>query len=194
MEPIRKLEHGRQVIPQGIGQRHIDIQFPKENESAAAIFQPNIPKAGMYWVSVYYVAGINRSVDTRYKIHHAGGVSHISIDQETHGGTWVYLGQFYFEKGKESRVVITNESTETGQAIVADAVRFGGGIGNVPDCNYGKTSHEPRFEEAARYYAQFQGYPECTNDVSIRPKYAEWELEKGAWRERKKCDLSFLAF
>lgn len=157
----------------------------KRNESAAAIFQPNIPKAGMYWVSIHFVAGINRSVDTRYKIQHAGGESRISINQEIHGGTWVYLGQFYFEKGQSGKVILTNESTETGQAIVADAVRFGGGIGSVPDCNYGSTSREPRFEEASKYYAQFQGFPECTNDVSIRPKYAEWELEKGAWNERK---------
>lgn len=157
----------------------------KRNETAAAIFQPNIPKDGLYWVSVHYVAGINRSVDTRYKIIHAGGESHISINQETHGGTWVYLGQFYFEKGKKGKVIVTNESTETGQAIVADAVRFGGGLGNVPDCSYGKTSREPRFEEAAKYYAQFQGFPDCTNDVTIRPKYAEWELEKGTWKERK---------
>ncbi len=157
----------------------------KRNESAAAIFQPVIKKSGMYWVSVHYIAGINRSVDTRYKIQHAGGESHISINQETHGGTWVYLGQFYFEKGQHGKVIVTNESIETGQAIVADAVRFGGGLGNVPDCNYGNSSREPRFEEAAKYYAQFQGFPECTNDVTIRPKYAEWELEKGTWNERK---------
>lgn len=155
------------------------------NQSAAAIFQPDIPKSGMYWVSVHYVAGINRSVDARYKIIHAGGESRISINQEIHGGTWVYLGQFYFEKGQNGKVIISNESEETGQVIIADAVRFGGGLGNIPDCNFGSTSKEPRFEEAAKYYAQFQGFPECTNDVTIRPKYAEWELEKGAWNERK---------
>ena len=49
----------------------------------------------------------------------------------------------------------------------------------------GQVSREPRFEEGAKYYAQFQGYPECTNDISIRPKYAEWELEKGFWSDRK---------
>ena len=113
------------------------------------------------------------------------GSPHISINQEIHGSTWVYLGQFYFEKGNQSKVILTNESNETGQAIVADAVRFGGGMGNVPDCDYTKTSREPRFEEGAKYFAQFQGYPECTNDVSIRPKYAEWELEKGSWEEKK---------
>ena len=36
----------------------------KKNESARSYFSAqNIPKSGMYWVSVYYVSGINRSVD-----------------------------------------------------------------------------------------------------------------------------------
>jgi hypothetical protein len=168
----------------GYRSRSYRYSISKKEENAAAIFTPDIPKSGMYWVSVYYVAGLNRTVDARYKIFHAGGESRISINQEVHGGTWIYLGQFYFEKGKQGKVILTNESTETGQVVVADAVRFGGGIGNAPDCEFTKTSREPRFEEAAKYYAVFQGFPECLNDVSIRPAYAEWELEKGTREER----------
>ncbi len=150
-------------------------------ESGTASFTPNIPEAGWYWVSVYYRSGTNRSVDTRYKVQHAGGESIVSVNQEIHGLTWVYLGEFYFDAGSNGKVVLSNESSETGQAIIADAVRFGGGVGGDTDCanaNSG-TSNRPRFEESARQYAQFMGYPTCESDVTIRPNYAEWELLKG---------------
>ncbi|MEM1320437.1 MAG: N-acetylmuramoyl-L-alanine amidase [Bacteroidota bacterium] len=153
-------------------------------QTATAIYQPNIPESGQYWVSVHYRSGLNRSVDTRYKIVHAGGESVVSINQEVHGSTWVYLGQYYFEKGRSGKVVLMNASSEEGQAIIADAVRFGGGLGDTEDCSYRKNSQEPRFEEAARYYAQYQGFPHCVNDVMTRPLYAEWELSKGSRQEQ----------
>ncbi|MEM8909122.1 MAG: hypothetical protein AAGD05_14850, partial [Bacteroidota bacterium] len=157
----------------------------KKRSNAEAHFQANLPESGKYWISVRYVSGQNRSVDARYRIHHAGGESIVCVNQEVHGNTWVYLGQFYFEKGRQGKVVLTNESAELGQAIIADAVRFGGGKGNVPDCNFGKSSGEPRFEEAAKYYAAYQGFPYCMNDVMTRPRYAEWELAKGSSAERQ---------
>ncbi len=169
----------------GLNGKSYRYAISAKKATAAAHFTPDIPESGMYWVSVYYVNGGNRSVDTRYKIVHAGGESMVSINQEVHGKTWVYLGQFYFEKGKQGKVVLINESSETGQAVIADAVRFGGGLGTTPDCDSGRKSGEPRFEEAARYYAKFQGFPYCLNDVMVRPHYAEWELAKGTRQEQQ---------
>ena len=157
----------------------------KKRNTATASFVATIPESGLYWVSVHFVNGLNRSVDTRYQIHHAGGISEVSINQEIHGNTWVYLGQFYFEKSGVAKVVLRNESYESGQAVIADAVRFGGGIGDTPDCQSGRKSREPRFEMASKYYASFQGYPGCSNDVVTRPRYAEWELAKGNSSEKK---------
>jgi len=54
------------------------------------------------------------------------------------------------------------------------------------DCDFdGDVSMRPRFEEGARQYAQFQGYPDCESDVVIRPHYAEWELAKGTEEEKE---------
>ncbi len=165
--------------------------YAKGVTSAAATFTPNIPESGWYWVSTFYRNGNNRAKDVRYVVRHAGGKSVVSISQETHGLTWVYLGRFYFEKGKQGSVTITNQSTDVNQAIIADAVRFGGGKSSVPD-EIGGLSGEPRFEEAALYYAQYQGYSGEKSDVSIRPKYAEWELSKGSWQERNNaCYISW---
>ena len=179
-------EFGRWATSKNKGRNNQTYRYAvsKSKETATAVFTPEIPQSGMYWVSVFYKNGFNRSVDTRYKIIHAGGESHISINQEVHGNTWVYLGQFYFEKGTEGKVILSNKSNETSQAIIADAVRFGGGMGSVGDCYHGKKSGEPRYEEGARYYARYQGYPNCEGDISIRPKYAEWELAKGTKAEK----------
>lgn len=53
-------------------------------------------------------------------------------------------------------VVLSNESSEHG-VVCADAVRFGGGMGNIE--RGGKTSGLPRYLEGARYSAQWAGMP-----------------------------------
>jgi N-acetylmuramoyl-L-alanine amidase len=147
--------------------------------SASATWTPTITEPGWYPVWVWYRHSANRSVDTRYQIHHSGGVTAVSISQEVHGMTWRYLGEYYFETGTGGYVTLTNKSSDTGQAVIADAVRFGGGMGSVD--RGGGVSGEPRWEEASRYYAEFQGYPvdSSTNDVIVRPLYAEWEKSSG---------------
>lgn len=167
----------------GFQNRSYRYTITKPTATATARFTSNITKPGKYWVSVHYVSGVNRTVDARYRIQHAGGESVVSVNQEVHGDTWVYLGQFYFEK--QVNIILSNESSESGQAVIADAVRLGGGFGNVPDCDFGKSSGEPRYEEAARYFAAYQGFPHCFNDVITRPHYAEWELAKGTAQEKR---------
>lgn len=149
-------------------------------ESAAAFFTPSVTVSGYYWVSVRFISGVNRAADVKYTIYHAGGTATYTVNQEVHGDTWVYLGQYYFFAGGNNKVVISNQSADVGQAVVADAVRLGGGVGSEADCvNGGAASGKPRFEEAARQYARFQGHPVCREDVTVRPIYTEWELSKG---------------
>ncbi|MEM9992020.1 MAG: fibronectin type III domain-containing protein, partial [Bacteroidota bacterium] len=62
--------------------------------------------------------------------------------------------------------------------------RFGGGNSSVSDCSVSFLANKPRFEEGAELYARFMGYPNCDGDVTIRPRYAEWELAKGAASEQ----------
>lgn len=49
-------------------------------------------------------------------------------------------------------VVLSNESKQKG-VVCADAVRFGGGMGNIE--RGGETSGMPRYLEGARYSAQW---------------------------------------
>ena len=157
--------------------------YTQAEETGRAIFTPTITESGYYWISVFYRNGNNRCQDTRYHVYHAGGESVVSINQEVHGMTWVYLGQYYFEKGTQGRVELSNKSSDGGQAIIADAVRFGGGMGTFKAS--GGVSGKPRFEEAATYYTQYQGFNSREGDVTVRPEYAEWELAKGTLEEQK---------
>ena len=149
--------------------------------SASATWTPDLPEAGWYPIWAWYRHGANRPTDARYEIHHAGGVTMVSISQEVHGMTWHYLGEYYFESGTAGHVTLINESDdyEPSQAIIADAIRFGGGIGSIEDG--GVTSGRPRWEEAGKYWARYQGAPSevYAYDVTSRPLYAEWETAKG---------------
>lgn len=160
------------------------VSTASATESAAAQYTANVTTSGYYWVSVRFIAGTNRAADVKYTIFHAGGSATHTVNQEIHSDTWIYLGQYYFLAGGDNRIVISNQSPDVGQAVIADAVRLGGGVGADPDClNGGVASGKPRFEEAARQYARYQGHPVCREDVTVRPIYSEWELSKGATDE-----------
>jgi N-acetylmuramoyl-L-alanine amidase len=152
------------------------------NETASAIITPNVTSSGLYWVSVRCIAGANRPTDVSYTIIHSGDTSYATVNQEIHSDTWVYLGQYYFTSGSLNKIIISNKSSQVGEVVIADAVRLGGGVGNMVDClnpSHG-VSGRARHDESARQYAQFQKYPTCNEDVTVRPRFAEYELAKGA--------------
>ena len=129
--------------------------------SASISWIPDIPEAGDYAVHVSFGASDSPIQDARYEVHHSGGVTHVSVNQQMMAGTWVYLGTFPFEQGvrpETGRVLLTNESRTPGQTVSADAVRFGGGMGSV--ARGGQLSGRPRFTEGARYYMQYAGFPD----------------------------------
>lgn len=127
-------------------------------EKAFAEWIPNIPEKGKYAVYVSYHTLPESVDDARYLVFHNGGVTEFKVNQRMGGGTWVYLGTFEFDKGTNDycMVVLSNESAHHG-VISADAVRFGGGMGNME--RGGTTSGLPRYFEGARYWTQWAGMP-----------------------------------
>ncbi|MEN8229275.1 MAG: xanthan lyase [Bacteroidota bacterium] len=122
---------------------------------------PEIPETGEYAVYVSFQASSENAHDARYKVYHAGGVTEFSVNQQMGGSTWIYLGRFKFNGGiqpESGKVVLTNESSRRSARITADAVRFGGGMGNI--ARNGLTGNRPRYQEAARYYLQYAGFPD----------------------------------
>ena len=121
-------------------------------------YQPIIPEAGRYAVYVSYQTVKESVDDAHYTVWHQGIPTEFRVNQQMGGSTWVYLGTFDFDEGNnaQNRVVLTNLSEKKG-VVTADAVRFGGGMGNIRR-GY-TTSGLPRCLEGARYYAQWAGMP-----------------------------------
>ena len=130
----------------------------KNKDQAFAEWVPTLPAKGEYAVYVSYRTLPNSVSDAKYLVFHNGGVTEFKVNQKIGGGTWVYLGTFEFDKGNNDygMVVLSNESSEHG-VVCADAVRFGGGMGNI--ARGGKISGLPRYLEGARYSAQWAGMP-----------------------------------
>ena len=122
------------------------------------IYQPTIPEAGRYAVYVSYQTVEGSIDDARYTVWHKGVATEFHVNQQMGGSTWVYLGTFDFDEGcnEQNRVVLSNFSDKPG-IVTADAVRFGGGMGNIE--RGGKLSGMPRCLEGSRYYAQWAGMP-----------------------------------
>lgn len=147
-------------------------------------YQPNLPEEGRYAVYVSYQTTKKSVADAKYIVWHKGQQTVFTVNQRMGGGTWVYLGTFDFDRGCNiyNRVVVTNQSSKRG-VVTSDAVRFGGGMGNVE--RNGTVSGLPRCLEGARYAAQWSGAPEkvyngrkgandYADDINTRSLMTNW--------------------
>ena len=155
----------------------------KKNHSEIS-YQPDLPEAGKYAVYVSYQSLPKSVTDAKYIVYHKGEATEFSVNQRMGGGTWVYLGTFDFDKGCNTlnRVVVTNQASKRG-VVTSDAVRFGGGMGNILRGN--NSSGMPRCLEGARYYAQWAGAPyhvyggrkganDYADDINTRSLMTNW--------------------
>ncbi|MCH5241058.1 MAG: xanthan lyase [Muribaculaceae bacterium] len=102
-------------------------------ESIAAWYA-DIPEDGEYAIYVSYKTLPNSTEDARYIVNYSGGSKEFRVNQTMGGGTWIYLGTFPLEAGysdDEPVVALTNMSSQGGKIITADAVKIGGGMGNI---------------------------------------------------------------
>lgn len=124
-------------------------------ETATATYTPTIPVAGFYPVYTWVLAGSDRG-EQLYRIRHTGGESLIRIPHHMVGNGWIYLGEYYFNAGANSAngaVIVSNlRGSAQGSVVIADAIRFGNGIGSVD--RGGGVSGYPREHESMRYWIQ----------------------------------------
>jgi len=162
----------------------------KSNDASYAEWYPAFADEGTYAVYVSYKTQENSTSDAHYTIIHKGIKTEYRVNQTMNGGTWLYLGSFNFDKGKnnQNKVIISNLSSEKNKIVTADAVKFGGGMGNIarnptilsyvqtpkstdsltlsakiPTPKFEtepETSHYPRYTEGARYWLQWAGIPD----------------------------------
>ncbi len=155
----------------------------RKNATSQVVFMPEISESGEYAVYISYVRNDENVTDAHYTVYHSGGKTEFLVNQTIGGETWIYLGTFRFEKGTNGRVELTNQSSETGKKVSVDAVRLGGGMGNVVrgmasdmdkllklrnDQGFALdsskwlpfASQRPRYQEGARYFLQYAGMPD----------------------------------
>ncbi len=125
-------------------------------ETATATYTPMIPQTGYYPVYCWTLGSSNRT-NQLYRINHTGGQSLVRVPHRLTGGGWIYLGSYYFNAGSNaaSGSVIISNLGENGTAagmIIADAIRFGNGMGDVDEG--GGVSTYPREDESNLYWVQ----------------------------------------
>ena len=169
------------------------LRFSTTNSDSSYLkYIPDIPENGNYAIYVSYAQSENNVSDVKYSVYHTGGKTEFFLNQQMGGGTWIYLGTFHFVKSINPDigcVRVSAESKESGW-ITSDAIKFGGGMGNVarrpseelipnqwslkkvqnqqsdnnlktnPNDFRWKLSNKPRYMEAARYWLQYAGMPD----------------------------------
>lgn len=195
--------------PFGMGTAR-QIKTITRGEESFAEWYPDIPEKGKYGVYVSYQTVKNSSDDALYSVYHAGGRTDFRVNQQMGGGTWIFLGYFYLDKGNNHKITLTNKSSRSGRIVTADAVKIGGGMGNIarmphPDgfekentkssekqvsketliskINYSpEISGYPRYTEGARYWMQWAGVPDSVyNRTEGKNDYTDDYASRGAW-------------
>ncbi len=148
------------------------VQTITEGRESRAQWSADLPESGEYAVYVSYKTVDRSTEDALYTVRHLGGESRFAVNQTMGGGTWIYLGTFRFTAGEQKALVtLSNRSSKKNRIVTADAVKIGGGMGNIArtpaeqfrtqDTEYVcEPSGYPRFCEGSRYWLQWAGFPE----------------------------------
>ena len=206
-----KLEYLQGDNPFTLGTYKVAECIDNVDELSYAEWIPAIPENGKYAVYVSYKTVRNSAPDARYTVYHKGGKTDYKVNQTMGGGTWIYLGSFMFDKGRNNhfKVVLSNYSSQDNKVVTADAVKIGGGMGNIartPNSNgilpnqkssdttklaeiaapvellKPQISNYPRYTEGARYWLQWAGMPDSIYSRSKgKNDYTDDYQSRGIW-------------
>ena len=172
---------------------------------AEARWTPSIPERGEYAVYVSYKTLPNSTDAAHYTVYHLGGKTEFSVNQKMGGGTWIYLGTFEFDAGTDGCVTLDNIISPVrkaassgklsraagrtgGPVVTADAVKIGGGYGNIArsvegdSTSVAELSGMPRFTEGARYWLQWAGMDTTLfSQNGMKDDYKDDYMCRGDW-------------
>lgn len=190
--PKLSYSHGENPFEMGGCRMVQSVMNPRKVSSAR--WQVAIPKRGEYALYVSYHSHEKSTRRARYTVQHAGGESTLEVNQRIGGGSWVYLGTFDFMEGESGAVVtLSNLSDKAGEVVTADAVRIGGGMGNIgrTPCDSLRQkgveyremlSGLPRYMEGSRYWLQWAGFsPTVYAGKGGKDDYKEDYMSRAHW-------------
>ena len=102
------------------------------NNLAELRYTPHPLPVGEYAVYISYKTLPNSTSAAKYTVMHCGQKTEFEVNQQMGGGTWVYLGSFTFDFSHPEHNYVALSNMGKGKYLVtSDAVKFGGGMGNV---------------------------------------------------------------
>lgn len=155
--------------------------------ASSALWYADFPAGGNYALYVSYASLPESAPDAHYIVNSLAGSEEFEVNQRIGGSTWVYLGTFPFAAGKSDTptVELLNISDSKGTVVTADAVKIGGGMGNVERGTStlgAKVSGYPRFTEGARYWLQWAGMPRSVYSITEGSSdYEDDYKSRGLW-------------
>jgi len=133
-------------------------QTVRSGTPSRAAWYADIPEDGEYAVYISYKSLPNSTTDALYTVNYSGGSKDFLVNQTMGGSTWIYLGTFPLTKGYSDAVpvvMLSNMSqTAAGKIVTADAVKIGGGMGNIArsprraDVYYDPSTPEQNLDQA----------------------------------------------
>lgn len=177
----------------------------------SATYVPEFTEKGYYAVYASYPQRQDNDSSVLYSVSHTGGKTDFIVNQTIGGETWIYLGTFQFNEGKDINTgSVKIKGLNKDKYVALDAIRFGGGMGNVArkpspgtlknqlSVNVNqpvkikdttgnkqfewKLSGKPRFLEAARYYLQYAGMPDSVYSPNkYKNDYNDDYQSRGIW-------------
>ena len=162
---------------------------------AVATWDVDMPEAGNYALYVSYKTVKGSVKDAVYTVKSLNGTKQFRVDQTMGGGVWVYIGNFELAQGLNKDVVtLTNYSDNKNGIVTADAIKVGGGTGNIVrrvalptdenrrlaaeqdneaflgregiNYKYVSSGAHPWFHIGARYFLQWSGFPQTVYSPS----------------------------
>ncbi len=162
------------------------------DKAVGAQWHAEIPTTGTYAVYVSYKSSEHSCPQVRYTVNTSAGPETVTVDQRKGGGTWIYLGSFPFRGGHSALplVELTTLSEAEGTKVSADAVKIGGGLGNVARGSASAASGMPRYAEAARYWLQWAGMPDSVySNTAGESDYRDDIFARPMWVNHLKNEL-----
>ena len=190
------------------------VQAVKEKDKkklSTASWSVDMPEAGTFAIYISYKTLDNSVHDATYTVNSLDGSRQFRVDQSMGGGVWVYLGSFQLSKGMNKDVVtLSNYSEQKNGVVTADAIRVGGGKGNIVrrvalptpenqaiaaknedekclgkegiDYKYVGSGEHPWFHIGSRYYLQWAGFPHEVYSTSTGINdYTDDYRSRGEW-------------
>jgi RHS repeat-associated protein len=145
-------------------------RFSPVDGMAAATWQPNIVDRDQYEIFARWTAHSSRTASAPYTIHHEGGSTSVTQNQQQNGGAWVSLGTYILAPGQDHRVVLQDSvnGVLTSGGIIADAIKF------VPQNEVSATWSISSIPANGNYkvYAKWPASPVNASDVTYSITHA----------------------